>query len=138
VNAVVLDASVAVKWVVDEQGSEAAVALRGRHSFMAPELILVETANILWRKARQRELTPDEAGVAHAILMAADITIRPMLPLMASAMRLALSLQHPAHDCVYVALAAAEGIPLVTADRRLAQAVARAGHSLGALNVILI
>jgi predicted nucleic acid-binding protein len=135
---VVLDASVAVKWVLAEDGSEAAVALRGQHTFIAPELLLVETANILWRKARQQELTPDEARVAHAVLLAADIAIRPMRSLMATAMRFALALEHPVYDCAYLGLAAAEGVPLVTADRRLARVVRMMRSSLDLPDVIII
>ena len=58
---IIVDASVAVKWVVSEAGSEAAVALL-REPLGAPSLWLSEASNALWAKVMRRELrTLDEA-----------------------------------------------------------------------------
>ena len=59
----VVDASVALKWLVEEEGSEAANRLlQGDHELYAPRLMASEIANALWRKARLGEIGRGEAG----------------------------------------------------------------------------
>ena len=114
----VIDASVAIKWVIEETGTKEALALR-RHRLLAPDLLVAECANILWKKVRRRELTEDEAAFAARLLARADIGLEPMRGLLGSATALAIALDHPAYDCVYLALAEARGCDFVTADERL-------------------
>lgn len=45
--------------------------------------------------------------------------------LIVAAGRLAIDLDHPVYDCIYLALALQEGYPVVTADRRFHDAVKR-------------
>jgi predicted nucleic acid-binding protein len=47
VNALVIDASIAVKWVVEEPGTAAALSLRRQAKLIAPDLLCAECANIL-------------------------------------------------------------------------------------------
>ncbi|UKJ74067.1 type II toxin-antitoxin system VapC family toxin [Azospirillum brasilense] len=54
-SAVILDASVAVKWLVPEADSAAAEAVAEGRNIFAPELLLVECANILWRRVQKGE-----------------------------------------------------------------------------------
>jgi predicted nucleic acid-binding protein len=126
VNALVIDASIAVKWVVEEEGTAAALSLRKRARLIAPDLLISECANILWKKVRRRELSKDEAILAARLLQAADIELAPTRPLLEAAALIAIDLDHPAHDCVYVALAAANDCRFVTADQRLLRKVAQA------------
>ncbi len=60
-NKLVIDASVAIKWVVEEDGTESALALRQQAKLIAPDLLVPECANILWKKAQRNELSRDEA-----------------------------------------------------------------------------
>ena len=115
---VVVDASVAVKWVVEETGSEHAVLLLERQ-LVAPDLICAEIANILWKKVRRRELAADEAEVAAQALEGADIEMVATRPYLAAATVIAVELDHPAYDGIYLAVAERLDLPLVTADRRL-------------------
>lgn len=125
----VVDSSVAIKWVVDEKNSPEALALF-RHRLYAPELLIAECANVLWKKARRNELTTDEALLCARLLQSADVEFSPMRPLLESATRLALLLDHPAYDCVYLALAETLSCDLVTADARLgAKALAFGGKT---------
>ncbi|MEE4450500.1 type II toxin-antitoxin system VapC family toxin [Novosphingobium resinovorum] len=114
----VIDASVAVKWVVTEDGTEEAVSLLSRHRLSAPDLLVAECANILWKKVRRSELTVQEAMVAAKIIQRADVELHPMRALMEPAAKLAIDLDHPAYDCIYLALAMAHGWQFVTADAR--------------------
>ena len=74
---VVIDASVAIKWVVDEEGSDDAVPLIVGPALSAPDLLTSECGNILWKKARRGELTRDEASLAMNLLARADLNSFP-------------------------------------------------------------
>ncbi len=116
--AYVIDASVAIKWVIAEPGTEPALRLR-RHELCAPDLLVAECATILWRKVRLAELLPREASLAARLLERAEIDLIPMRRLLDRALALAIALEHPAYDAVYLALAESTGRPFVTADARL-------------------
>ena len=124
-NPLVVDASIAIKWVIEEEGTSEALALRQGNHLLAPELLVGECANILWKKVQKEELRRDEALLAARILERADIEILPTRALLSAAARIAIELAHPAYDCLYLALALDHDCRLVTADRsflrRLAQ-----------------
>jgi predicted nucleic acid-binding protein len=116
----VVDASVAVKWVIPEVLSDLADRVRdGAEDVLAPDLLLVEVANALWRKTTAREISAREADGAFALVRRSGIDLRPAGPLLPRAMDLARRLGHPVYDCVYLALAEREEATLVTADQRL-------------------
>jgi predicted nucleic acid-binding protein len=118
VTDLVIDASVAIKWVIDEHGTREAMSLR-RHRLFAPDLLVAECANVLWKKTRKNELTPDEARLAARLLQRADVELVPMRALLESATELAIAMDHPAYDCAYLALAESLSCDLVTADAKL-------------------
>lgn len=128
-NIFVIDASIAVKWVVEEDGTTEALALRRRAKLFAPELLVAECANILWKKVRRDELSKDEAFLAARLLQAADIEFLPTHSLMEAATRIAVELEHPAYDCLYLALAADRNSRLVTPDERFLHKLSQ-GHGL--------
>ena len=115
----VIDASVAVKWVVEEDGTPEALALRQGAKLIAPELLVAECANILWKKTRRHELSREEALLAARLLQGADIELLPGRSLLEAAARIAIELEHPAYDCLYIALAIANDCQFVTADDSL-------------------
>lgn len=123
----VVDASVLAKTVVDESGTPEAIELLREHTIVAPDLVLQECANVLWKKVRLGEFTPEEARVAVQILQRADIELVASRPLIDAVVDLSLNLDHPAYDCAYLALACAEGTTLITADQRLLRKLADAG-----------
>lgn len=128
-TAFVVDASVVIKWVVQEEGSDAAVRLIEGPTLSAPDLLIPECANILWKKVRREELTREEAKLAAELLIRADIELVPTRALMSAALRLAVDLGHAAYDCMYLALAMERGDTFVTADAKFARLVARVGGS---------
>jgi predicted nucleic acid-binding protein len=119
----VIDASVAVKWFVEQDGSEDARALGGPSAVLiAPDLILAEIASALWKYVRAAKLAEGAAKAMLARALSAFNRLVPPEELLASAFGLSLALPHPIYDCFYLALAQREHAPLVTADRRLAAA----------------
>ena len=59
----VIDANVAIKWFVTENlHVEARRLLHGRHDLHAPDFLVVELANVAWKKARRREITRQQAA----------------------------------------------------------------------------
>jgi predicted nucleic acid-binding protein len=119
VSTLVVDASIAIKWVVEEDGTEEALTLRGRARLIAPELLVAECANILWKKVQRDELSKQEALLAARLLQGADVELLPTRSLFESATRLAIELDHPAYDCLYLALAIENECQFATADERL-------------------
>lgn len=120
----VIDASVAVKWVVDEAGSDLAVGLIAGRRLLVPDLFWVETANALAAKVRRSELTRAQARDAWHDLSQAPVLARPATPeSLSPALTLAQDLGHSVYDCLYLALAVAESCRVVTADRRFADVV---------------
>ena len=117
-----VDASVAVKWVVNESGSDRA-RLLSQTRLEAPDLLPIECTNILWKKVRIRDLTREEASSRLPLLLRAPVSLSESRPLLDSALGLSLDLHHPVYDCVYIALALGRDIPLVTADEGLVAAV---------------
>lgn len=113
----VVDATVAIKWLVPAEHSDLARKLWDRE-VSAPDLIFPETVNALWKYVDRGELTPDEARRAASLFPADVVTLVPSQPLMQRALDLALALRLPVYDCVYLATAWLLEVPLVTADHR--------------------
>lgn len=118
-STVVVDASIAIKWIFEEEGTQEALALRDRASLIAPDLLVSECANALWKKVRKGELSDDEALLAARVLESAEIELLATRSLMEAATRMAIAIDHPAYDCIYLAMAEANDARFVTADERL-------------------
>jgi predicted nucleic acid-binding protein len=121
----VVDASVAVKWLVQEQHSEEAARLLDPDiTLIAPELLFAEASNALWAMCRRGDISKSDFAEAISVLKAAPVAVPvSMRQLAEMAGRLAIDLDHPVYDCVYLALAMREDCPVVTADRRFHEAV---------------
>jgi predicted nucleic acid-binding protein len=134
----VVDASVAIKWLVDEPlSAQAAKLLDDDLPLAAPELIYAEAANALWAIARRGQISA--ADVREALDMLADAPLAvpsSMRQLMAAAARLAHDLHHPVYDCLYLALSLQEQRPVITADRRFYSVVQ--GHPYLAGHVVAL
>ena len=130
----VVDTSVAVKWVVPEAasaiegGTDAALALLPQ-TLIAPDCIVAEFANAMFKKVIAKEIGTEQAAASLEILP--DIVnLVPATPLVPAAFRLSLELQHAVHDCVFLALAIQNNCRLVTADARFVAHCRQRGSEL--------
>ncbi len=134
----VIDASVAVKGYMREVGSDAAIdLLTGLDRLLAPELIRLEVLGAITRRVRLGEMDADDARVRcrtwERAVRQDVVRVIPHDDLLAPATELALELKHPIADCLYLALAQRERIPLVTADRAFRD---RAAHVYSAIDLL--
>jgi predicted nucleic acid-binding protein len=123
--ATVLDASVAVRWLVTESGSADAAALLARPTrWIAPRLMLTEVAGALHRKVaagKLREMLASEAlEELLSTVSTGEIRLAQDERVLVAAFALATLLKHRVPDCMYLALAEQESAGLATADHALA------------------
>ncbi len=116
----VVDASVAVKWLVTETHSDVADALLAadmRH--VAPDLIVVEVANALRKKVFGKEIVLEQARQSLRALPDFFVDLVNSATLARDAFDIANSVNHPVADCVYLALADSLNADFVTADLKM-------------------
>lgn len=132
---VVIDASVALKWVLDEPGREAADALL-EEELIAPALWLLEAANALWRRTHRGEISAEEAKERLTELFNAPVTTATIEDDLLAAADLANVLGHPVYDCLYLAMAIRENTYVVTADSRFHAVVDQSPTLKGAVRLL--
>jgi predicted nucleic acid-binding protein len=120
----VLDASVGLKWVLPEHGSDKAIAIgldyrSGFHDLIAPDTFPPEVAHALTRAERRGILTAQEGAAHFAALLSGLPEIHASLPLLPRAYELSSQFRLGVFDCVYVSLAEREQCQLITADQRI-------------------
>ncbi len=118
---VVIDASALVAALVDS-GSEGdwADEVTASGPLLAPELVLVETANTLRRLEASNAITRLEATSAFRDLLRLELELFPFAPFAQRVWELRGNLT--SYDAWYVAIAEAFECPLATLDRRLRHA----------------
>lgn len=125
----VVDTSVAIKWIVDEEDSDKAELLQGA-DMVAPALFRIEAGNVLRSLAAKQILANDRAIDLFLFLQTAPVTIIDADELLERrALDIALALEHPIYDCVYLALAERMDRRLITADRRFVKTLSKTPHA---------
>lgn len=120
----VVDASIAVKWFIPEPHAISANRLLYEDfELLAPDLIFPEFGNVLWKKWRRGEIT---AASAYGIME--DFSQMAMKrynsqSFVGEAWRIAERFGRSFYDSLYIALAKAQGCPVVTADLKLYNAL---------------
>ncbi len=104
---------------------------RGNNTAIAPELLLVESSNVLYRKRKINEISENES-----IHLLSDVLSMPIRyfshgPLIPVAFDLAIEHNVTLYDAVYLALASEQGAMLFTADEQI-QKIANKMHLLPA------
>jgi predicted nucleic acid-binding protein len=124
---IVLDASVVIKWFLQESDSEKALQfkeelLRGKVDIIVPDLVLYEILNVLRFKSGVTE-----AAVKTILPAFFDLGVEIITPsqrLLEETLHLSFVTELSVYDCVYLALANELGAKLVTADKRLVRQAA--------------
>jgi predicted nucleic acid-binding protein len=116
----VIDASVAVKWFIDEDRSvDAQRLLAADADLMAPASILYEIFHALWDAARTRRLPGKRLPELAEVTPTPFALLVPIEQLYAAAAAMAQAHNLSIYDCAYVALAQREHAELITADKRM-------------------
>jgi predicted nucleic acid-binding protein len=123
VSQIVVDASVAVKWVLREEHGATARRVLSTRWLLAPHLLWAEVGNTLWKRHRRRESSLEEVRRMLADIHELQVTTFAHWPLLPAALDLAMSLDQTVYDCLYLALAEQHNSVMVTADRRFHDAV---------------
>ncbi|MBV8068974.1 MAG: type II toxin-antitoxin system VapC family toxin [Acidobacteriaceae bacterium] len=128
----VLDASVAAKWFLPperEPFSEKARALfkaqtEGQMAFLVPDLFWAEMGNVLWKASRTQRMSLSDAEWSARYLRQLDFPTLRSVDFLEGAFQIATRFERSFYDSIYLALAKEANRPLLTADERLANAVA--------------
>lgn len=131
-NAFVVDASVGLKWLslfAGEQLVDRAKTLLdrktdGKISLTVPDLFWLEISSALCKMVRRHKCTPEEANQSLEVLQRLPLQTVPSTELVNLAQELAIQYGRSVYDSLYVALAKTTRSELVTADEKLANAVA--------------
>lgn len=128
----VLDASVAVKWALpaaNEPLTSESVRLFQRYrdgevDFIVPDIFWAELGNVLWKGARRGLWSRSDAENTAADFEARRFPTVSSHALLPEALKIAFAYDRSVYDCLYMALAVQAGTDLITADERLANALA--------------
>jgi predicted nucleic acid-binding protein len=132
VSLVVVDASVAAKWFLPGNGealADQALVLLDKYDkkevrFVVPDLFYVEIASAIWKAVRVGRVPRAFGDQALALLTQREFATVPSLKLLDEAFQIATAHGRTVYDCLYVALAVQSKTQLITADERLANALA--------------
>lgn len=119
----IVDACVAAKLFIEEADSDAAERVFAKGEVLiAPDLILVEVGDALFKAWRSNVITADHMDVALGRLPTLFGKLYPTAELVADAAIISRILRHPVPDCVYAALHWRTGAAVVTADEAFVRA----------------
>jgi predicted nucleic acid-binding protein len=119
---IVVDTSVALKWVLREPGSELAKRALAL-PLIAPDFWRVEAANGIRRAVAMKQATLEEGRHYLGVMDAAPVEDALTAPLLGGGFELAASLRHSIQDCLFLALAIERDCRLLTADDTFAALV---------------
>lgn len=120
----VVDASVVIKWYVNEiHTPEALHLLDHKVELHAPEMLLPELGNIIWKKFRSKDISETGPEIIIGLFLKQDIILHPHKELLSSAVSGAINTGQTVYDWTYLSLAIALSAPFVTADRRFYNAL---------------
>ena len=131
-RSLVIDASVAAKWILPAGGEPLKPeALRllddygaGDVELIVPDIFWAECGSIVWKAVKRQRLPQLNAEQALELMMRREIPTVPSKTLLTDATHIAFDFGCSVYDSLYVALASKSKIQLITADERLANALA--------------
>lgn len=123
-----VDANVVVKWFVAESLSDdARLLLAPRIHLHAPDILLVEYANAIWKKVHRNEISDPQPYFDELANLPEIVALHPAGYLLDRAVQIAVEADQPVYDCLYQACAETTASALITADQRFAGKVAGSG-----------
>lgn len=138
----IVDASVGLKWCLDEVDSDRAALLlnallEGTAELVVPDLFFLECGNTFWKSVVRKNIDAGTATSNLDLLLALPLRVVPAKGLAEASLAIALESQATAYDASYVALAEREGCPLITADERLVGKVSKRPCSVKVLSQLV-
>ena len=127
----VVDASVALKWLLPERDQTPALHIQERYQdeerdVVAPHLLIAEVGNVLWKRVRRGNLTAAAARRCFEQLLLNSPILLDSPAVTTSALLLAMAHNHPVYDCLSLAWALEQRCDLVTADEEFFQVMSAA------------
>ncbi len=127
----VMDASVGAKWatpeIIEPFANQAHRFLRayveGAIQVVVPDLFWLEIGSFLWKAAKRGAITSGLAQHALEAMLNRDFPTVPSRGFLPEAFKIACDFDRTIYDGTYVAMAAATGRYLITADERLVNAL---------------
>ena len=120
----VVDASVAAKWFLEEDlCAQARRVLGNGYNLHAPDFLLLEMDSIFWKRIRSGDITPADGEKARLLLKQVSMELHPFAIFLDSAYEIANMAQRSVYDSLYMALAILLDAPMLTADRKLCNAL---------------
>jgi len=121
----VIDANVAIKWVLPEIYSDRALSLldNEQDEFLVPDFFFSEITNILWKRTQRGELTLESAAEKLSEIKQVDFAIFASFDLVSQALATSVQIHQAVYDCVYLTLAVNNRCQMITADERFINAL---------------
>jgi predicted nucleic acid-binding protein len=126
---IVVDASVAIGWYLDEDYAAEALALyRSQPEIHVPDFFYQEVANVFWKRARRGEIQRSDVDDWLDHLLSASMKTHQSRGLVQTAWNFAIGIGMTVYDAAYLAVARLENCAVVTADRALFRDARTAGY----------
>jgi predicted nucleic acid-binding protein len=127
---IVIDANVAIKWIIKQPLRERALAvLTQPDALAAPAMFVAEVTTAIWQYVRAGQIAIEQARQGLAAVLGQVTAAEDDAELAGDALAMGLELGHAPYDCFYLALAIREDARLVTADRRFVNRLAPTAYS---------
>ena len=121
----VIDTSAFMKFLLHEHGwQDVHLYLTTASSPTTVDLLVTESANVLWKSARAGLIEKEQAPLLYSsmelLFTKGPLALKPAPQFMAEALSIAISLDTPVYDALFIAQARSDHATLVTADRHQA------------------
>ena len=131
-TAQVIDTSALVKYVLPEQDSSVVEEIVASHhagtiNLMAPEYVLVESTNVLWKQLQRGNIQAEDAAASLQALRGLGIRLIPNAEILEDALTLAAQHGITVYDSLFCAVAVRENAQLITADNPLVRRLTGTG-----------
>jgi predicted nucleic acid-binding protein len=122
---IVIDANVAIKWIIKQPLRERALTvLTRRDALVAPAMFTAEVTTAIWQYVRAGQIAIAQARQGLAAVLGQMTVAEDDAELAGDALAIGLELGHAPYDCFYLVLAIRKNASLVTADKRFVNRLA--------------